>query len=373
MNKWLPVNRAAPLYPTEKKHHRVFRGLSERQERLFDWIAGTVIILFVAGWVGAIVETRRQVEESKRIQAETGVKAPPGPMVSVTRKMASAIIDPAAPKTSYMNEALLGTLANLKGESGALKFATATPGDHVSEEVPNVITPANPGVYKLKSQIAVAGSGMDDFNIVSLVPLARKQSGKIGLYYLGSWPFEKGGTPKTPAYAAPSGFIEVTQQNQNTNVSEHFRLRDFLTKDQHNVWPKYLLLDPKVIDKLELTIQELEKSGIKVEHMQVMSGFRTPRYNEGGGNTSGRAALSRHMYGDAADVFVDNDRNGNSDDINRDGRVDTKDADVVAQAAERVERRYPSLVGGIGVYKACCGHGPFTHVDVRGNRARWRL
>ena len=30
------------------------------------------------------------------------------------------------------------------------------------------------------------------------------------------------------------------------------------------------------------------------------------------------------------------------------------------------------LVGGIGVYAACCGHGPFTHVDVRGFRARWR-
>ena len=106
--------------------------------------------------------------------------------------------------------------------------------------------------------------------------------------------------------------------------------------------------------------------------MAVMSGFRTPRYNHSGGNTAGRANLSRHMYGDAADIFVDNDRNGNMDDINRDGRVDTRDADVVAQAAERVERKYRSLVGGIGVYSACCGHGPFTHIDVRGVRARWR-
>jgi hypothetical protein len=29
------------------------------------------------------------------------------------------------------------------------------------------------------------------------------------------------------------------------------------------------------------------------------------------------------------------------------------------------------LVGGIGIYKACCGHGPFTHIDTRGYRARW--
>jgi hypothetical protein len=45
---------------------------------------------------------------------------------------------------------------------------------------------------------------------------------------------------------------------------------------------------------------------------------------------------------------------------------------VLARAAERVEAAHPALVGGVGIYKACCGHGPFTHVDVRGYRARWR-
>jgi hypothetical protein len=78
------------------------------------------------------------------------------------------------------------------------------------------------------------------------------------------------------------------------------------------------------------------------------------------------------MYGDASDVFVDNDRNGTSDDLNGDGRINEKDAEVVLAAAERVERKYPALVGGVGVYVACCGHGPFTHIDVRGYRARWR-
>ena len=31
-----------------------------------------------------------------------------------------------------------------------------------------------------------------------------------------------------------------------------------------------------------------------------------------------------------------------------------------------------ALLGGVGVYATCCGHGPFTHIDVRGYRARWR-
>ena len=155
-------------------------------------------------------------------------------------------------------------------------------------------------------------------------------------------------------------------------MSEHFKLGDFLTKDQYDVWPKYLLLEPKLLDKLELTIQELEKSGIDVRHVQVMSGFRTPSYNVSGGNTAGRANLSRHMYGDASDIFIDNDHNGNMDDLNHDGRVDFRDAQVIADATERVERAYPALVGGIGVYVASSGHGPFTHIDARGYRARWR-
>jgi len=164
----------------------------------------------------------------------------------------------------------------------------------------------------------------------------------------------------------------VTQESKDTPVSEHFKLGDFLTKDQPNVWPKYMLLRPKLIDKLELTIAELEHSGHPVRNLHIMSGFRTPEYNYTGGNTQGRANLSRHMYGDASDVFVDNDGNGVMDDLNHDGRVDVRDAEVIQQAVERVEKAHPDLVGGVGVYSACCGHGPFTHIDVRGYRARWR-
>jgi hypothetical protein len=60
------------------------------------------------------------------------------------------------------------------------------------------------------------------------------------------------------------------------------------------------------------------------------------------------------------------------DDLNGDHRVDELDAQVIQQAADRVEQKYPSLVGGLGVYSASSGHGPFTHIDVRGYRARWR-
>ena len=101
-----------------------------------------------------------------------------------------------------------------------------------------------------------------------------------------------------------------------------------------------------------------------------MSGFRTPQYNANGGETSGRADLSRHQYGDAADVWVENGA-GRMADLNRDGRVDTRDAAILAEAADRVERAHPELAGGVGIYRANRAHGPFVHIDVRGSRARW--
>ena len=222
----------------------------------------------------------------------------------------------------------------------------------------------HPGVYQPRVEAE------RPFALVTLVPFSQKKAGRIGSYRMGSWPFERG-TARGGSYGAFDGFIRVTRENQDLAVSEHFRLRDFLTKDQRAVWPKYLVLREALLDKLELVIQELEESGTPVRHVSVMSGFRTPQYNANGGNTAGRAQNSRHQYGDAADVFVDNDRNGRLDDLNGDGRVDTRDVAVMVAAVERVERRYPDLVGGAGVYKANSAHGPFVHIDVRGSRARW--
>jgi hypothetical protein len=208
------------------------------------------------------------------------------------------------------------------------------------------------------------------FSLITLLPFTAKTGSRVGSYLVGSWPAERR-APRSAAYTNPAGFIRVTKENQNTQVSEHFRLRDFLTKDQQNVWPKYLVLREPLVDKLELIILDLAKRGIHVKHMTVMSGFRTPQYNQKGVGTGGRATDSRHQFGDAADVFVDNDGNGRMDDLNRDGRVDHRDAQVILDAAERIERAYPTMVGGGGLYRATRAHGPFAHIDVRGSRARW--
>lgn len=358
-------------------------GLTPRQERTFNLLAAGLIGTMVLGWLVSIAEQYRQ-----RTDAEDAVPTP-------ARMVASRFADPRAPETAYLDDAQLDFLDTLRGRSGKLRAAIRAPGDTLTSpkdaerpapelnaryEDPSgaelvsedFTAPEDPGVYKLAVELNKARRPIDDLKVITLVPFAEKKKDRIGLYYLGRWPFESGKTPPRPSYANPSGFIEVTRENQDTPVSEHFKLRDFLTKDQFGVWPKYLLLDSRLLDKLELVIQELEAEGHRVEHVHIMSGFRTPIYNHSGGNTGGRANLSRHMYGDAADIWVDNDRNGLMDDLDGDGKVDTDDAEVIARAAERVEAKYPALAGGVGIYKACCGHGPFTHVDVRGYRARWR-
>jgi uncharacterized protein YcbK (DUF882 family) len=204
-----------------------------------------------------------------------------------------------------------------------------------------------------------------DLSLVTLVPRSTVRRGRIGSYLLGSWP-EKGGI-----YTPPSGFVRVTRENMNTYVSEHIQLKDFLTKGQAGVWPKYVAMSPLLLDKLELTFQELEKEGHPVRNVFAVSGFRTPTYNESGGDPRGRASLSRHMYGDAMDVAIDNDGDGLMDDLNGDGRVTVKDARVLAAAADRVEKAYPDMVGGIGIYAPTGAHHGFVHIDTRGYRARW--
>ncbi len=256
----------------------------------------------------------------------------------------------------------------MAGRSGKLRARLVSPrrdgGIRVLRELFGDSAARRPGVY----QPTDSSSGRR-VAFINLLPFQARERGKVGNYRIGFWPGER---RPTWSAKAPEGFIEVTAANQDTPLSDHFRLRDFLTHDQQAVWPKYLVLREALVDKLELVISDLGRRGHAVSRMTVMSGFRTPQYNaKGVGPKGGRATDSRHQYGDAADVFVDNDGDGRLDDLNGDGRVDTRDARVILESVERVEQAHPDLVGGAGLYRATRAHGPFVHVDVRGARARW--
>ena len=264
---------------------------------------------------------------------------------------------------------LRAMVGNLAGKSGKLLARFVAPPRSLT--IPVI---ANNFSYTSKLiptvQEVAGASSLGHFSLITMKSFGEKVAGSVGNYRVGYWPEERGRL-RSEAYENPEGFIEVTPENQFMRVSEHFQLRDFLTHDQEDVWPKYMVLREPLLDKLELVIQDLERHGTRAQGMQILSGFRTPQYNLGLGDESGRARDSRHQFGDAADVIIDNDGNGRMDDLNRDGRVNFADVRIILAAVERVEREYPDLVGGTGLYHSNGPRGPFAHIDVRGSRARW--
>jgi len=357
---------------------RGFRRPIGRAERILSAIAVGMLLLFAMGWSWSIARARSA--------GDTGAVTP------ATATITSALTDGAAPSVAYLTGAALTALAvPARGESGKLRVRiqqggtpitsiladTVPPGavatfssGAAAESTSRLVAPQRPGIWNLALKIGNAIKPLGDFSVITLRPAAEERGGRLGLYYIGSWPAARKGQ-RGVNYAPPAGFIEVTQQNQNTQLSEHFKLKDFLPHDQQNVWPKYVVVDIKMIDKDELVLQDLKDHGINPSGVRVMSGFRTPQYNAGGGDPRGRAALSRHMYGDANDIFIDNDGDGQMDDLNHDGRVNIADAKVIQDAVNRVERAHPSLIGGVGIYSGTSAHGPFTHIDTRGYPARW--
>ncbi len=66
-------------------------------------------------------------------------------------------------------------------------------------------------------------------------------------------------------------------------------------------------------------------------------------------------------------------KDGVMDDLNGDGRLDLGDARWLFDLVDGLSRSgsLDGLIGGLGLYSANAVHGPFIHLDVRGQRARW--
>ena len=172
-----------------------------------------------------------------------------------------------------------------------------------------------------------------------------------------------------PGYARPNGFVEVTEANRGALVAPHFTIGQFLSK-QNRGFPTYLVLRERLLLKLEILLEEVRSAGLPVSTFRILSGYRTPFYNRSIGNET---RYSRHVYGDAADIYVDEDRDGKMDDLDGDGLVTLDDARALASVLESLSQRswYQPFEGGLGLYQANATHGPFVHVDVRGHPARW--
>ena len=204
---------------------------------------------------------------------------------------------------------------------------------------------------------------VNEVTVAVMVPFAQKIGATLNGYRIGTYLAER---IRGRADDAPEGFIEVGPEDVELQVTKHLRVSDFLTHDDQNTWPRYVALDPKLLDKLELVIAEVKRlqgvtdTSARVLTLDVHSGFRTPSHNR---SVRRAARDSRHQYGDAADVVIDADF---------DGRFTAADSRLVALAVEMVEQDHPELKGGMGLYTSRRYRTPYVHIDARGRRARWR-
>lgn len=285
---------------------------------------------FETGRLGFSVRVNDLVETDYSIFS---VMAMPGEAVSLA----------AAPGISFSAES--GLVEN--GDGLAVWQAPDTPGHHLIEIG------------------SVAGEVMR-LNIFVLHPADEIENGALHGYAIGSYPL----TPYRghDAYLPPAGFIAVPEELRDLPVSPHFTLGQFLCKQEGGP-DRFAIIRPNLLLKLEWLLAEVNANGWRTDGFVVMSGYRTPSYNAAIGN--GR--YSRHVYGGAADIYIDVDGDGIMDDLNADGVLDRRDAGALYDLVDRLlqDPAHTHLHGGLGEYGSNSAHGPFVHVDERGWNARW--
>lgn len=223
-----------------------------------------------------------------------------------------------------------------------------------------LLAPLTPGFYALNVMRNGVMQRLEEPKLAVIVPFELKFGSTLNGYQIGRYSAE---WSRDESAEKPMGFAEVREEHLDLPLTKHLKVRDFVTHDRQTIWPKYIAVDPRVLDKIELVLRELarrrgeEQADFKLE---VHSGFRTPLHNSG---VEGSARDSRHLYGDAADVAIDADG---------DGQLTLFDAYRVEQAVDWVERLHPELAGGLGVYSSRRYATPYCHIDARGERKRWR-
>ncbi|MEQ1690973.1 MAG: D-Ala-D-Ala carboxypeptidase family metallohydrolase [Gemmatimonas sp.] len=223
-----------------------------------------------------------------------------------------------------------------------------------------LLAPLEVGFYELVVTRSGISQRIAEPRLAVLVPFELKLGSSLNGYQIGRYPSE---WARDEQAERPVGFAEVHANELDVPLTRHLTMRDFITHDTQTMWPRYVAIDPRVLDKIELVLSELARRRGEERmdfDLEVHSGFRTPLHNAG---VEGSARDSRHLYGDAADVAIDADG---------DGRLTLFDAYRVETAVDWVERMHPELAGGLGVYSSKRFNTPYCHIDARGERKRWR-
>ena len=142
------------------------------------------------------------------------------------------------------------------------------------------VAPKIPGIYRAQfvPKSVSSAEKLEPSELLIFVMHAKSEviKGKLNGYTIGEYP--KKALNGLAIYEPPKGFVEVTKENQDTFISPHYQLKQFLCK-QNQGFPKYVVLQTRLLRKLEFFTQAVNERGIATEGFTIMSGYRTPFYN----------------------------------------------------------------------------------------------
>lgn len=240
---------------------------------------------------------------------------------------------------------------------------------HQKDNVFSWKAPQKKGHYSIS--IKVRGSNKRESEIKLNVFVLHPFEEKEGQYLEG---FKIGNYPEIPAdkkdhYSKPDGFFKIDESNLELNLTPHFKVKQFLT-NQSDKLPQYIAIQESLLLKLEYLLAEVNNSGIKADTFGIVSLYRSPYFNKKIGNNTD---LSRHIFGDAADIFIDNTGNEWMDDLNGDGHSSLSDAEILYDLAVNLDQKdeFSQIKGGVSSYKGNGVRGPFIHIDTRGFHVSW--
>lgn len=255
--------------------------------------------------------------------------------------------------TALPGERIEITVDDLLPGASRSAFRLRGPAGEVEPEAPGRwmwTAPDEPGPVPVRIESVSDGDAIL-LNILVLHSFEEIEGGSLNGYQIGAY------RPGQGRSRPPVGFVEATDEVLGLRVAPGFTLEQFLCKQPGD--PPYLALSEPLLLKLEAILEEVRVEGIEAETLQLMSAFRTPHYNRAIGNTTD---ASRHLWGDAGDVYLDVG-----------GWMNEPRARDLYRIAETVERRGEPHVqpGGLSFYGGNSARGPFVHVDARGVPARW--
>ena len=240
-----------------------------------------------------------------------------------------------------------------------------------------------------------------------LVPLKvdSVKDGKVNGFVVGAYPdptdpedLKNSSNPAmvkahADVYQEPSLFYPITPETYRLKIFKDYTLGDFDLDPRFKslTYPRYLVIDPRILRKIDLLETLVRNSGVKLSKFKIFYGYRSPDYNLGsreddGGKTL-KSGFSTHMYGLAVDILIDENDDLVLDDLDGDGKTTYKDAKVllgyVNQLDQMLLENGSDLVGGAGWYphhdfweRGEYVQSPYVHFDARGyahgkNLVRW--